>query len=276
MNSATNGRNKMEKEDFNKELCDFFEKTPNIIKDDLRFKYKLQISEDAYRNLKKTKVLKDILEVSIGAAGGGLGYAAFHYSSLGIFGKLALGVSMTAFPLTGVLVAGGVTALGILSFKNFLRTLEKKAIDKIPKFLNTPLDLIALGIVNIFMPPALRICHADGMSHHTEIQYIKNYFSEQWGYDDRFISEFLNLVESDLDRFDYKSYSERVRTILGAFREISHSKTMEELIYFLEQIIKIQKTAGPTQKLEYNKLKSAIRGSLTDTGRKRILKIKNH
>lgn len=209
-----------------------------IIDNDLIFKKKLNIGEDAYRYLKAAKNIIDFGE----AAGTGTGVAAITgaawYASLGVFGKFALLAGFSSTPVGWIAGAGTATALGVIGLKKIFRKVKDKSIDNIPKFLNTPLDAVALSVFQVLFPPAMRMACVDSNFCIEEKNTIQTYFEYEWGYNPEFISKNIDSYAQNIKAVDYRAFKEALSRICGSTKEIKNINITKELLSFLEEIIR--------------------------------------
>lgn len=169
------------------------------------FKKELHIGESAYQSL---RIRKQVFELLRPLGGGGVGAAVASSSAVattffpaGILGALGLATAVTPIGwVIGTAVFSGA-AWTVVARK--LDGLSSDRVEEIPKFINTPLDLLAVSIFDLVGSLAVKLAVVDGEFHERERVRIAGYFVETWGYDERFVSLAIDMVnESDLEFSD--------------------------------------------------------------------------
>jgi len=134
----------------NDELSDLFDNVQAVIDDDFQFKKKLNIGDEHFTYLNNAKNLFDFGESIVG--GTGIGWFAFSswQASVGLGAKIIAAVTFSSVsaPIVLIIGSGVLGAAGIFGLKKAKDALVKKSEDelmtKVPKYLNTPLDLLGL------------------------------------------------------------------------------------------------------------------------------------
>ena len=117
------------------------------------FKQALHIGEDAYKSLTiKRQSLK--LLGPLGAAGAGAAIASSpvvattFFSGGGILSGILgwFGIATAATPIGWVIATAALSGTAWAGVTRMLGDLSSKRVDQIPKFINTPLDLLAVSI----------------------------------------------------------------------------------------------------------------------------------
>jgi hypothetical protein len=73
----------------------------------------------------------------------------------------------------------------------------------VPKYINTPLDVIAVALIELMLPVSLKIAKADGELHQSELVAIHNFFAEEWGYSSGFVTRLIEEYREQLDDVSY-------------------------------------------------------------------------
>ena len=118
-----------------------------VVEDDNKFKLKLGIGEDAYASLKLRKTLQSLWDIK-GAVGAGAAAAAsptivttFFASTAGPLSFLGIGAA-AATPVGWVMGAAVLSGGAYYGAMHMLGKFESSRFETIPKFINTPLDLL--------------------------------------------------------------------------------------------------------------------------------------
>ena len=189
------------------EMEAYFEATSApILRDSLAFKAKLGIGEKAYAALRKRENLTTISEaVGVGtlassAAASGVVATTFFSASSSVFGSAlsAIGLGAAATTPVGWVVAAGVLAGGgYFGVSRILERPKDTGLIVIPKYINTPLDTIAVALVELVLPLSLKVADVGGCGP-SERAVIVRHFANEWGYDEGFISNLAATYDQEL------------------------------------------------------------------------------
>ena len=180
----------------------------------LYFKKELHIGEDAYRSLRIRKILMRFAGAAgIGSAVAGSGaVATTFFPATGIMAALGLGAAVT--PVGVIVLAGVLSGVAWTAIAKRFDDFGTCRVDEIPKFINTPLDLLAVSIFDLLSPMFVKLASVDGDFDELERNTIVNYFVEDWGYDEKFVKVGIGMAsESAL------TFSE----VIGSFVEFIRS-----------------------------------------------------
>ena len=211
----------------------------SVIVNEYAFKAQLAIGEEAFGSLRVRNILADIWEVGgAGATGATVAGSSFvatkFFATGGILGLLGLGAAATPI--------GWVVAAGVLSGaawhvvrKKVLKNSAKK-FDVIPKFINTPIDVLGLALLDLTMPLALKVASIDGELHQEEQKKIKNYFIGTWGYDQKVICFATQFVEDDMKNFEVETLAETLAEFANKNRDCKYKPMTEGIMSFLREL----------------------------------------
>lgn len=193
----------------------WFEGVDDVVEDELRFKAKLGIGEDAYASTRFRKTVFEAWDIAGAAATGAqLASSAFVAKNLfatqGLLATIGIGTAVT--PIGWVIVASVVSGGAWLGITRYLKDDGSKT-TVIPNFINTPLDVLGLGLFDLMAPLAMRVAAVDGQVHESELQTINHYFVRRWGYSEQFVKSGLEFINQKLGDYDIKTTA----ATLGAF-----------------------------------------------------------
>lgn len=193
----------------------WFECIENVIEDELRFKAKLCIGEDAYTS---TRIKKSVFEAwdiaGVAATGAQVASSAFvaqkFFAAPGLLAAIGIGTAST--PIGWVIAASVLSGGAWLGITRYLKDDDNKT-TVIPNFINTPLDVLGLGLFDLMAPLTMKVAAVDGDIHQSEVDLIKKYFVRSWGYSEQFVDRGLEFVRLKLNDYDIKTSA----ATLGAF-----------------------------------------------------------
>lgn len=195
----------------------WFEGVDDVVEDDLRFKAKLGIGEDAYTS---TRIKKSVFEAwdvaGVAATGAQLASSAFvaqkFFAAPGLLASIGIGTATAATPIGWVIAASVLSGGAWLGITRYLKDDGGKT-TVIPEFINTPLDVLGLGLFDLMAPLAMKVAAVDGHVHQSEVDAIKDHFVRRWGYSEQFVDRGLEFVSQKLHDYDIKTSA----ATLGAF-----------------------------------------------------------
>lgn len=218
-------------------LDEFFSKVgdESVVQDPFRFKAKLKIGSAAFGVLSKAENLQDSMNILTGSAAGAALMGTAWFSGLGTLGTLGLSLGLVTTPIGWIAAAGVGGGAVVFGLQKLLKKAKKSAIDEVPRYINTPLDILAANLVNLMLPPMIFVSGVDSEHKDTERETILNYFVEEWGISRSFIQDRYNELILSGGHFDLKAWSESVGQ-LSESKDIAFEELCEELIQALETI----------------------------------------
>jgi uncharacterized tellurite resistance protein B-like protein len=212
-----------------------------VIADPLRFKARLEIGDQVYTSLtlrNKAFELWDVIGVaSTGAKfAGSAAVASTFFSSTGggLLGIIGVGTAVTPIGwIIGASVVSGGAYYGLL---RMLKGMDDGKVEVIPTFINTPIDVLAVGLFDLIAPLSLKVATADGKITTEEIDTIKEYFVDGWGYDPDFVSNALPLFSEKIDQLSLKELTEGLRQFTLDSKDCNHRKIRERVVALLREI----------------------------------------
>lgn len=211
-----------------------------VVIDDMRFKAKLAIGEDAYAELRNINAVRKYWDL-LGAVGGGAGIANSSLIASTFFapnGALAfLGLATAVTPVGWVIAAAALSGGAWFGIMHALGGATGSRITVIPKCINTPLDIIGTKLFDLMMPLALKVAHADGQISAQESQCICNYFVAQWGYDPTFVDAGMALMVPRLDQFDITAVADALVAYKKSNPDCNYAVMSKDLLDFLREVM---------------------------------------
>ena len=173
------------------------------------FKRALHIGEDSYKTLRAKRQALGLLG-PLGAAAAGAAVASSppvsttFFSGGGILSSVlgGFGITTAATPPGWVIATAALSGVAWAGVARMLEGVSSKRVDQVPRFINTPLDLLAVSIFDLICPLAVKLAAVDGEIHEQERAVITRYFVGTWGYDEEFVKVAVDMVSECEYTFD--------------------------------------------------------------------------
>lgn len=245
---------------------DQFSDVKVVICEPLKFKLKLAIGEAAYRTLRLKNKVSDFWDVG-GAIGTGAGVAKTAFVASTFFapqGALALfGLGTAVTPVGWVVAAAVLSGGAFIGVRSILRDASGSRVSVIPKFINTPIDVLAISLFDLIAPLALKIASVDGQVTEAERKWIKDYFVIEWGYDPLFIEVGCNLLEAKLEEFSIKEVAESFAEFSKTNPDCNYAEMTRDLLGFLNGVMEADGKIDEREEFAIEKIEAIF----AETGR---------
>ena len=145
----------------------------------------MAIGADAYKSLKIGKNLTLLID-TLGFGGGALGvaktatFASIFGTKTGVLAWIGLGTFVTPLPVVALFTVGSTALFAGVMYK--IRKFSAKRVSSIPKFINTPIDLLAASMFNLIAPAVYKMSLIDGEIAKTEGKKLINHSNKIYVY----------------------------------------------------------------------------------------------
>lgn len=242
----------------NQDQTNWFQDIETIISEPLNFKAKLSIGEDAFTSLKVKNAAFQAWEVA-GVATTAAVVAKSSVVASTFFAPsgflAAIGIGTAATPVGWVIAAGVVTGGAWVGITRYLKKASASRVTVIPKFINTPLDVLALGLFDLLAPLALKVSVVDGNIDAAKRKLIHDYFVREWGYDPDFVTEGIKYTESRINEFSSKRLAQTLAEFTRENRDCNFSMMSQEILGFLGNIVAVDGQLDQRQAREIGKIR---------------------
>jgi len=257
----------------NKQQVDWFEDIEAIVSEPLNFKAKLAIGEDAYTSLKiKNAVVQvwDTAGVATTAAvvAKSSAVASTFFAPTGFLAALGIGTAVT--PIGWVIAAGVVTGGAWFGITRHLKNVSASRVTVVPNFINTPLDVLALGLFDLMAPLAMKLARVDGQIDDSRRKLICDYFVREWGYDPKFVAAGTNYVESTLGEYSIKQLAQTMAEFASENRDCNFKLMSREILGFLRKIVEIDGRLNQQDQTAINKIEAVFNVANKFSARKQL------
>jgi uncharacterized membrane protein YebE (DUF533 family) len=213
-----------------------------VVADTLKFKRKLRIGEDTYAVLRLKKSMQLLWDVG-GVAATGATVAAspiiagtFFASSAGLLGIIGIGAAAT--PIGWVIAAAAATGGAYYGVTRMVRKQTGEMVDTIPRFINTPIDLLGMELFDLIGALALRVAAIDGVIEASERSAIERHFIDEWGFDADFVARAIEVLIANADRTPLKVIAKSLAEFQAANPDCNGAAMQAELMRFLRDVMK--------------------------------------
>jgi len=224
----------------NENTKEWFQDIETVVSEPLVFKAKLAIGEDAYTSLRLKNKAYTAYE-TLGVAGAAVVaanstvVASTFFAPTGWLAAIGIGTAVT--PLGWVVAAGVVTGGAWLGVSRYLKNVSGSRVTVIPNFINTPMDVLALGLFDLIAPLVLKIAVIDGDFHKTERDLIESYFVKQWGYNQDFVREGMAYSATNLSQFSIEASIRELAEFQKENPDCNFKAMSKEMLRFLREIV---------------------------------------
>ena len=243
---------------FDDELKAFYAGEPQRFVDDpLRFKAKLHIGDDAFQVINSAGSLGTV----IGAGYAGAAIASSSYVASAFFGKgllYSLGLVAATTP-AGWVVGAGVGAAGLaFGIKTAWPGKKNSRVLTIPKYINTPIDLLAFQLAELMIPIALKVSYADRNIEQKEINKILNYFSNEWGLNQELVRQVVDDNIEHVGKLKYKDLTDSIIAFTDENKDCNKLEMCNDLFKFVEEIAAADGAVCEREEIELEYLRTAL------------------
>lgn len=242
-----------------------------VIADSLRFKAKLAIGEDAYTSLRYAKTAQEWWDM-LGAVGSGAAVAkssavaATFFAPQGLLGILGIGAAVT--PVGWVIVAALASGGAWYGIQKTLAGANQSRVTVIPKFINTPIDALAVSLFDLLAPLALKVAQCDGDVAPTELGRIKHYFVREWGFDETFTQRGIEHILPNIAAISIQEVAQQLAVFQRSNPDCNYTAMSHDTLAFLREIVEADGQLHEQEELALSK----VRAILDETGRSALSK----
>ncbi len=210
-----------------------------VVADPLRFKAQLHIGEDAFALLRAKKNLYALYETA-GAAGTGAAIAGSSAVAGTFFAPTGLaamlGLATAATPVGWVVAAAVVAGGGYYAASKWFSGKTGEFVDTVPKYINTPIDVLGAALIDLLGSLALRVAVIDGRIDQSEVACIADHFVHDWGFDPTYVARALDAMTPRADDTRVKVIARDLAAFLAANPDCNAPAMQAELMKFLRDL----------------------------------------
>ena len=257
------------------ELDDFFADAEEaMVREPLKFKAMLGIGERAYGLLRTRENMRTFSEtIGIGATASTIAasstVAGTFFASSGFMASTlsAIGLGATAVtPVGWVIAAGVITGGAYMGISHLFENSKDTGLIVVPKYINTPLDVIAAALIELMLPVSLKMAHTGGGMTQAERNSIEAYFSDSWGYSSGFVSRLVEEYQNQLDDVSYERLAESLGAYCADSKDCDREVIMSGFVSHLHEVIEADGVIHPEEQEQLDYLTGLLISEAKKTG----------
>ncbi|MBS0505522.1 MAG: TerB family tellurite resistance protein [Proteobacteria bacterium] len=242
-------------------MVDNFRDVERVVADPLRFKLRLGIGEDAYASLKLKKAAQELWDVG-GAAASGAGLAASplvagtFFAKAGILSMIGIGTAVTP---VGWIVAAAVASGGAYyGVRRLFRGYAGSRVQTIPRFINTPIDVLGASLLDLIGGLAVSVARMDGHFSKAERASIAQHFTSEWGFDGAYVDQALTVIAASADGQSLKAAAASLARFQIENPDCNPDAMRGELIGFLREVAEADGVVDEREELAIEKVEAIL------------------
>jgi hypothetical protein len=257
----------------NQNQPDWFDNIDTIVAEPLNFKAKLAIGEDAYAALKLKNAAIQVWDVAGVATTAAVvakssTVAATFFAPTGFLALLGVGTAVT--PVGWVIAASLITGGTWMGISRYLKKSSASRVTVIPKFINTPLDVLALSLFDLLAPLALKIATTEPTVDQTKQEIIHQYFVKEWGYNPEFTREGLKYTASKLNEISIDELAQTLAEFADKNTDCNFKMMSQEILGFLRNIISADQQTNTPEAIAVDKIEAIFKKANKNSTRKKV------
>ncbi len=239
-----------------------FAAVERVVADPLRFKLRLGIGEAAYASLRVKKKLQDLWDVGgMAATGAAVAsssvVASTFFASGGLLSLIGLGTAVT--PVSWVVAAAFVSGSAYYGVTRLFRSFSGTRVDTIPKFINTPIDLLAASLFDLMAALAVRVAAIDGVIAEEEKDVIVRHFIEDWGLDQAYVEQAMTVIVDGIEAAGVKDLARALASFQIDNPDCNPAAMQSELMQLLANVIATDGVSDEREELALEAIERVFR-----------------
>lgn len=234
-----------------------------VVADEIRFKLKLGIGSDAFSSMKYGKKLQELWDLGgVAATGGGVAassaVASTFFAPTGWLAAIGLGGAAVT-PIGWVLAAATVSGAAYYGVTRLFHGYAGDRVETIPKFINTPIDLLGANLVDLISPIAVRLAWIDGAYDPRERDAILGYFVNEWGIDPEYADQALSVIGENTSDQSLDELVEQLVEFKRKNPDCNYNHMCKGLMAFLREVAEADHRLDEREEMALERIETALR-----------------
>jgi hypothetical protein len=200
--------------------------------------------------------------------------ASTFFAPTGLLGLLGIGAAVT--PIGWVAFAALTSGGACYGLYRLLGDAKGSRVIEIPKFLNTPLDTLGLGMFDLIAPVALRLAAVDGQVDPQEREFLTSHLVDEWGLNREFVTQGIRAIEPEVMHGDIEAMARELAEFLHANPDCNHLAIADELSRFLRQMLEASGELTAEEDVTWAQVRTTLSSAPAGEWSKAWLKARSH
>ena len=148
-----------------------------------------------------------------------------------------LGLATAATPIGWVVAAAAVCGTAYYGASRYFAEGESEFVDQIPKYINTPIDLLGFSLFGLIGGLSVRVVESKGCLDPHSRKVIMDHFCKDWGYDPAFVERALALLEAEREAGSITATAQALAGFQASNPDCNASAMQKELLSFLRDVV---------------------------------------
>ncbi len=239
-----------------------------VIASPVAFKAQLGIGSDAYTTMWLGKRLQTLWDVGgVAATGAGVASSSSIASTFfaGSSWLTAIGIGGAAVTPVFWVAAAAVTSAGAYyGVTRLLKDYGAERVTEVPRYINTPLDVLAISLFDLMAALGIKVAAADGNVTGDEVAEIRAYFVEDWGYSKGYVEAAMGVLAEN-------AHDSRLDDAARAFAEFAANNPdcnaplmRKKMIGWLTEIARADGNFDEREEMAIDRIERTITASSTN------------
>lgn len=225
-----------------------------VVRDHNQFKLKLGLGEEAYASLRITRHLQELWDVG-GAAAAGAGVAKTLLAASGPLAAFGLAASTPVGWLFGAALVSGSTYYGVM---RMIKGAHRNRVDVIPKFINSPIDLLGATLFDQMGGLAIKVGSLTGAISPGKEAFLIERAYRQWGINPDYARLALPLIQQSVSNLRLKAMTQELVRFQIDNPDCNPQAMRADLYDFIQAVAQAEGEIGEVEELALEAIDSVI------------------
>lgn len=243
-----------------------FEGIDRVIADDLRFKLRLGIGEEAFLSLRLGRNIGTVLGAG-GFAAAGAGVAASapvagtFFAGGGLLSALGLGAAAVT-PVGWVAAAALACGGAYYGVSRLFGSYAGSRVQQVPAFINTPINSLGVALFDLMGTLAIKLAKIDECIDDSERQVIRDHFVFEWGYDPSYVDQAMTVLSQSPGSQGIRDLASQLAQFQRSNPDCNHAAMHATLIAFLREVAEADGVLDEREEMAIERIDSILSGAV--------------